>query len=250
MWGSTMFFNDGTGVFDVVDGTRFLAATTTPSNGQVWTLGSFVPTLLTPTRTEGLVFESVGSCALGFCAPAGINLYRVVADGSIGTGPNFQDSASLGVPGFNEFYYLRHYPDAAAAVQQGAYPNGLAHYLAVGRDRNYRPFARGAHVPFTDSQLATGATPVRAAHIAELRVRINLLRAEYNLAPAAFSDSPLGAGQSTIKADHVLELRVALVEVYIAAQRTPPVFNDPVARGGMIRASHVRELRDAVQVLE
>jgi hypothetical protein len=250
-WGTTLFLNDGTGAFQIVDGAQLLpAVTTTPSNGSRWNLGSFVPTVVTPQRTEGIVFESLGSCALGFCPPAGINLYRVVADRSIGTGPGFEDSTALGVPGFNEFYYLRHYSDAAAAVQQGTYPNGLAHYLAVGRDRNYRPFARGARVPFTDAQLTTAATPVRAAHIAELRTRINLLRAAYHLAPAAFSDTPLIAGQSTIKADHVLELRAALVEVYIAARRTPPAFTDAVTRGGMILASHVRELRDAVQTIE
>lgn len=137
-WGTTLFLNDGTGAFQVVDGAQLLAAaTTTPSNGQQWSLGAFVPTMVNPQRTEGVVFESVGGCGLGFCATEGLNLYKVVAAGAIGTGPKFTDPAARGVPGFNEFYYLRHYADAAAAVQAGQYADGLAHYLAVGRAKGY-----------------------------------------------------------------------------------------------------------------
>ncbi|HTS02541.1 MAG TPA: VCBS repeat-containing protein, partial [Thermoanaerobaculia bacterium] len=143
IWGTTLFLNDGTGAFQIVDGSEVLAAvTTTPSNGQLWNLGAFVPTVVNRQRTEGIVYESVGGCGgPGFCPATGLNLYKVVADGSLGTGPNFVDPASLGVPGFNEFYYLRHYPDAAAAVQAGQYPSGLAHYLAAGKAKGYLPHA-------------------------------------------------------------------------------------------------------------
>ena len=117
LWGTTFFLNDGTGQFRPVDGSQIVGATTTPSNGQVWNLGSFVPTVVTPQRTEGIVAETVGGCGgLGFCAAVSLNIYKVVGNGSVGTGPNFVDPATLGVPGFNEFYYLAHYPDAAAAV--------------------------------------------------------------------------------------------------------------------------------------
>ena len=140
--GTTVFLNDGTGAFQVVDGAQILAAvTTTPSNGHQWNLGAFVPTVVNRQRTEGIVYESVGGCGPNGCPAAGINLYKVVANGAIGTGPNFLDPASQGVPGFNEFYYLRRYPDAAAAVQAGQYPNGLAHYLAVGKANGYLPHA-------------------------------------------------------------------------------------------------------------
>jgi uncharacterized protein (TIGR03437 family) len=141
-YGTTVFLNDGTGAFQVVDGAQLLPAVTMPSNGQRWNLGSFIPTVVTAQRTEGIVYESVGGCAQGgYCTATGLNLYKVVANGAIGTGPNFVDPASLGVPGFNEFYYLRHYADAAAAVKAGQYPNGLAHYLAVGKAEGYPPHA-------------------------------------------------------------------------------------------------------------
>jgi len=94
--GTTVFLNDGTGAFQVIDGVQLLAAvTTTPSNGQEWNLGAFVPTVVNPQRTEGVVFESVGGCGVGFCPAVGLNLYKVAANGAIGTGPNFVNPASL-----------------------------------------------------------------------------------------------------------------------------------------------------------
>jgi len=159
-WGTTLFLNDGTGAFQVVDGIQLLAAATTaPSDGHQWSLGSFVPTVVNRQRMEGIFFESVGGCPTEFCPATGVNLYKVVANGAIGTGPNFTDPAPLGAPGFSEFYYLRHYPDAAAAVQAGQYPTGLAHYLAVGKAKGYQPHAPnplGAPVVTSVSNAAGG----------------------------------------------------------------------------------------------
>jgi hypothetical protein len=141
-WGTTLFLNDGTGAFQVVDGREFVGATTSPPDGKRWNLGSFVPTVISPRRTEGVVYESVGGCGTpGGCPAVRLNLFKVVANAALGTGPNFVDPETLGAPGFNEFYYLRHYADAAAAVAAGHYKTGLEHYLAVGAARGYRSHA-------------------------------------------------------------------------------------------------------------
>ena len=141
-WSTTLFLNDGTGAFQVVDGDKFMPVTTTTPNGRTWGLGAFVPTVVEPGRTEGIVYEPSGwGGGAGFNYPT-LNLYRVYANRALGTGPDFEDSTALGVPGFNEFYYLRRYPDAADAVRSGQFRTGLAHYLAVGRDRGYAPNAR------------------------------------------------------------------------------------------------------------
>jgi hypothetical protein len=152
-WGTTLFLNDGTGAFQLVDGAQFIGATTTPPNGHRWGLGSFVPTVISPGRTEGIVYQTVfGGQAVG------LDLFKVVANGALGTGPNFVDPATLGVPGFNEFFYLRHYPDAAAAVQAGQYASGLAHYLAVGRARGYVPSAAAAGAPTNLAATVAGSS--------------------------------------------------------------------------------------------
>lgn len=147
LWGTTFFLNDGTGAFRPVDGSEIVGVTTSRGE-QRWSLGSFMPTVVSPTRTEGIVAESVGGCGgPGYCALPALNIYKVVANGSLGTGPEFTDPAHLGVPGFNELYYLNHYPDAAAAVRAGAFRNGLEHYRAIGATQGYQPRARNNAIP-------------------------------------------------------------------------------------------------------
>ncbi|MFO1329967.1 MAG: VCBS repeat-containing protein [Rubrivivax sp.] len=97
-WGTTFFLNDGTGAFQVIDGSQLMGVTTTPSNGQQWGLGAFVPTRVTRERTEGVVFEGVGGCGANLCEAVGLKLYRVVADGAMGTGPNSRTQARLARP--------------------------------------------------------------------------------------------------------------------------------------------------------
>jgi hypothetical protein len=141
VFATTFFLNDGTGRFQPVDGSQVLAVTTTPSNGERWNLGAFVPTLITPQRIEGIVADSVGiNCA----ACTGLNIYKVVGNGSLGTGPNFADAAKLGVAGFNEFFYLNEHPEVSAAVERGEYKSGLEHFLIEGRAQGYAIHAPNA----------------------------------------------------------------------------------------------------------
>jgi hypothetical protein len=51
----------------------------------------------------------------------------------ISTGPNGINPDTLGVPGFNEFYYLLHNEEARTAVKSGEFESGLEHYLARGQ---------------------------------------------------------------------------------------------------------------------
>ncbi len=147
LWGTTFFLNDGTARFQPVDGSRFIGGLTSPSNGPRLTLGSFLPTVVTPQRTEGIVAETVGGCGVGLCGRVDLNVYKVAGNGSFGTGPNFADSTALGVPGYNESYYLNHYPDAAAAVQSGQFRTGLDHYVAAGAAKGYRKSAPNNAIP-------------------------------------------------------------------------------------------------------
>ena len=61
-----------------------------------------------------------------------VSLYQGIANFS---GPNGINPAIRGAPGFNEWYYLNSYSDAASAVGSGAYATGLDYYLAVGKAR-------------------------------------------------------------------------------------------------------------------
>jgi uncharacterized protein (TIGR03437 family) len=142
--GTTFFLNDGTGAFDVVEGEELLPAFTISgaASSPRWEMGAFVPTLVTPTRIEGVSMQSISPCSATACPGGALTLYKLESDQPIGTGPGFIDPATAGAPGFNEFYYLRAHPDVAAGVQSGQYRSGLEHYLAVGRAKGYVPNAK------------------------------------------------------------------------------------------------------------
>jgi hypothetical protein len=161
--GATIFLNDGTGAFQIVDGADLLPVTSQPllANGQRQ-LGGFYPTRVDVDHTEGLLIELVNGyldgTAVNPATGGTLNVTKITSFKSLGTGPHFAHSASLGVPGFNEFYYLRTYPDAAAAVTAGEYPTGLAHYLAVGKSKGHYIFAPNAKINGADQLGALALT--------------------------------------------------------------------------------------------
>lgn len=141
-YGTTLFLNDGTGSFQIVEGSELFP--TLPSSFGALVpleLGAFLPTVLTPERTEGFFVASTNENGSG-----SLDVMHGSSDKALGTGPGFEDSARLGFPGYNEYYYLRTHPDARAAVAAGQFANGLEHYKAVGLLRGYQAFAANATV--------------------------------------------------------------------------------------------------------
>jgi hypothetical protein len=103
---------------------------------------------------------------------------------------------------------------------------------------------------FTDDPLVASTTPIKAAHITELRTRIDAIRSARGLPPFSWGPAPV-AGSSTISAQNVLDLRQALREAYVAAGLTPPSYTPPDPAAGVpIRAIHINELRAAVVAIE
>ncbi len=106
--------------------------------------------------------------------------------------------------------------------------------------------AIGAFGPLTDPTLAVASTPIRAAHITELRVRVNAVRAGVGLQPYAWTDPTLTAGTTVARAQHLIDLRTAFTEARAMAGLPAPVFAEPIAAGTTIKAAHLTELRDAL----
>jgi hypothetical protein len=106
-------------------------------------------------------------------------------------------------------------------------------------------------VPFTDDLLTPGVTVIKAAHVVELRTRIDSLRAQYGLGAFYWTDPTLTVGFTPVRAQHVLQMRQALREAYLVAGRTPPSYSDPdLTIGTAIKVVHISELRAAILVLE
>lgn len=97
---------------------------------------------------------------------------------------------------------------------------------------------------FTDSTLTAG-TPVKAAHINELRAQINALRGYYGLSAISWTDT-IATG-SIVKAIHFSELQAAVKAV---ADINGVAFNySPIAKNQRIMASTLTAMRQVIPQL-
>ena len=111
---------------------------------------------------------------------------------------------------------------------------------------------RKATSVFTSATISAGSTTVHAAHIRDLRERIDALREGVGLAAFAWRDPEIIYGVTPVKAVHVTDLRSALNAAYAAAGHAVPVYTDYAIVAGVtpIKAVHMTELRAAVVAVE
>ena len=106
----------------------------------------------------------------------------------------------------------------------------------------------GEQLATAGAAAASALTPggiVQAAHLTELRARVNTTRGRCGLGTATWTDANITPG-TPIKAVHFNELRTAIEEAYRACDLTPPSWSEPITAGVTpIRAQHVSELRGA-----
>jgi hypothetical protein len=103
--------------------------------------------------------------------------------------------------------------------------------------------------PFTDDTLVPGSNLIRAVHIAELRGRIDAVRARYALGAYPYTDT-ITAGVTIIKAQHIIDLRTALSQAYVGAGLTPPSYSTSPGVGVTIVVADIAQLRSAVLAIE
>jgi photosystem II stability/assembly factor-like uncharacterized protein len=104
---------------------------------------------------------------------------------------------------------------------------------------------------FSDEPLVVRATVVKASHVAELRQRIDELRARHLLVGFSWTNPTLSVGTTAVSSLHIAELRAALAGVYSAVGQTPPTYTPTVIDPGKtpIAAVQIEELRVAVASL-
>jgi YVTN family beta-propeller protein len=130
------------------------------------------------------------------------------------------------------------------------------HGVASGTGYLYRVLAHAAGViAYSNVDLAvvintdllvTRSTPIRAAHVVQLRQAVNAGRAAIARVPLAFVD-PAPAGIA-VKRMHVLELRSAIDALRAAIGLAPIPWTDGTLTAGVsiVRAAHLVEARDAL----
>jgi hypothetical protein len=106
------------------------------------------------------------------------------------------------------------------------------------------------YTPFTDNSLVPGSTAIKAVHVAELRTRINAVRARNALPPYAYTTGAIVPGSTPVRAADILEMRTALSQVYAAAGLSVPTYGTAPAAGAAIAAAHIAQLRLALVVVE
>ena len=131
-------------------------------------------------------------------------------------------------------------------LQGRTFPRSASGAGAAATARSRAPAA------FTDDPLVPGVTPVRAAHLLELRARIDGLRLRAALPAFGWTDAQVVPGATPARAAHLLELRSALGEAYASAARAAPGYTDAAVTPGAtaMRAMQLQELRRAVVALE
>jgi CSLREA domain-containing protein len=103
---------------------------------------------------------------------------------------------------------------------------------------------------FTDDPLIARVTVVRAVHMAEMRARIDAIRAHLGLAAFAYT-TPVPIAGAVVRREHILDLRAALAQAYAAAARAVPVYTDSTLPAGTtIKVVHVAEVRAAIIAIE
>ena len=125
-----VYFNDGSGRFEIGQ-----IGSPTSAKGKPYAWGDFDQ----DQKIEYITFTAEPNASF---TSQKISFHLFEIDNKIGTGPNFSNTtADQGAPGFNERYYLNENATAREAVTAGAYDNGLAHYLAEGKDSELKTFA-------------------------------------------------------------------------------------------------------------
>jgi hypothetical protein len=105
-------------------------------------------------------------------------------------------------------------------------------------------------VSFTDNVLSARSTVIRAAHITELRARIDALRVRYGLSPYSYTDPAITVGITVVKAAHLTDMRRALQDVYSSAGLAQPTYTTNPTPSGTSVIGDILDLRSAVLAIE
>lgn len=97
-------------------------------------------------------------------------------------------------------------------------------------------------ITFVDAVIVPGVTPIKNAHLSQLRNAVNAVRAAAALPSFQFS-AAVDTG-TIVRRSNVADLRVALAQAR-AAIGLPPIAHDPAL--AIVRAAHIEELRAGVR---
>jgi RHS repeat-associated protein len=182
---------------------------------------------------------SNSSVALSWSAASGVTSYRVERKGAGGTfhllGTTTSTSFTDGSSG-NAYLYKVCAADGSNSCTSG-YSNVVLG-MAVS-------FTDPTIISFADDPL--NATPIKAAHLTELRTAVNAVRSLAGLSAASWTNPTLTPQVTQISADDVRDLRTKLDEALTALGIQTSAYTDPTLATGQygtqVKRIHITELR-------
>lgn len=195
-------------------------------------LGAFMSQ--TPAAPTLIVQGKPGSVELTWSGSCGAGTYEVWRRANSG---GYVPLATV-----SETTYVDHAVDGTTAL------DGTTAYVYRVRAGATGPFSNedmAIAATFTDDPLGT-TTPIKAAHVLELRQAVLAAEAAAGLSSPAFSNPTLGPGVP-VKALHVSELRSRLAAARAALGLPPLVYSNPANAGTRVGVTDPSELRNGVR---
>ncbi|MGZ5494440.1 MAG: hypothetical protein ACXW3E_14240, partial [Thermoanaerobaculia bacterium] len=125
-----------------------------------------------------------------------------------------------------------------------AYLYRVRGFTAGGLPSDFSPVDAAITFVFMDNAIIPGVTPIRLAHLTELRSAVNSLRNVYFLGSFGWAES----SPTMVSASQWIELRDAVNATRNAIGQAPLAYTDPaLSSGATIRAVHVEELRAGIR---
>ena len=184
------------------------------------------PTNVIATATSGT------SVLVTYNAVAGATQYRIWRASALNTFTQVGTSATTS------------FPDNTAAIN-----TSYQYVVQAGDGTNFSANSDddiATTVVFTDPALTSPASTAKLAHFSELLTAVNALRTLTLLAPSSFT-APTPGTNASIARVHVEDLRSAVTTARTALGLTTSFPETLVAGTTTIKASHIIQLRDAVQ---
>jgi hypothetical protein len=144
------------------------------------------------------------------------------------------------------------YSDASTIVTTvPAHPQGMVDVVVTNPGIASSTFTNGFAYwwQLTDDPLPPHAR-IQAAHLSELRARVDGIRAAHNLGAYTYTDPTIVPGLTIVKAAQITELRTALGQAYVAEHLPLPIWNTPAAPGLVITQPAIDELRAAMKRIQ
>jgi RHS repeat-associated protein len=96
---------------------------------------------------------------------------------------------------------------------------------------------------YTNDPVVARQTVALQTHITELRSAVALVRQQAGLASFAWTDPQ----PSRVRGVYIRELRTALEQAFAALRRPAPAWSEPIVAGGVLKATHLQEIRNATR---